>query len=96
MTGKTLNNLMEEKSQTEYLASLNRAFFGDKPADYIVVDGSSTEFIRNATQFALDQNLISYDKQTSDSISDSQYTGLAYRLTPTGRKTLQNLPRSKA
>lgn len=86
MTSQTLDQQME----VEYMGSLYRAFVVGR-ADFIIVDGSSTEFIRNATAFALDKKLIAYDKQTSDARSDSQYTALVYRLTPNGKKEIQKL-----
>jgi len=77
--------------RTEYMQSLYRAFVVGK-ANFIRVDGHSSEFIMDATAFALDENLIEHDPQRSKLISDSQYTGLAYILTKKGKEELARLP----
>jgi hypothetical protein len=73
--------------ETGYLASLNRAFTVGR-ADYVEIDGHSSEFLRKCTNWALGQGILRHDPDTSESVSDSQWTVLAYRLTDHGKQTL--------
>lgn len=74
----------------EYEQSLYRAFIAGG-ANYIFIDGRSGNFLRHCTNFALAEKIIHHDPTTSDAISDSQYTALAYRLTDEGRQRLLSL-----
>ncbi len=71
----------------EYKGSLRRAF---EDADYIIVDGWCNRYIKECTDWALNEGFISPDKMASKKESDSQYTALCYRLTDKGHKELRN------
>jgi hypothetical protein len=74
---------------SEYKACLKRAFI-EGNADYITVDGWCSMFIRQCTDWALEQGWVYFDQKTSDLISESQYTAMCYRLTDKGRQELVN------
>lgn len=82
-----------EAQKFEYLACLRRSFI-DGSADrkaYIVVDGHSGQYLFRVTNWALDNDILYYDSEKSEAISDEQWACLAYRPTKIGWDRIRNL-----
>lgn len=77
---------METYTEKEFLDSFTRAF-RDGQADYITFDGhvARSRFLREATQWGLDNDIIYEDVSMSEMHSDSQWTVQIFRLTEQGR-----------
>lgn len=82
--------MLDEYSPREFIESLTRAFSGPDAADYVIYDGqvARNRFLRECLQWALGKDLIYEDNNTSEMISDSQYTAQAFRLTDLGRRVV--------
>lgn len=80
---------METYTEKEFLDSFTRAF-RDGKADYIVFDGhvARSRFLREATQWGLDNDIIYEDETMGALHSDSQWTVQIFRLTEPGREKL--------
>lgn len=80
------SHLVENYTEKEFLDSFTRAF-RDGKADYITFDGhvARSRFLREATQWGLDNNIIYEDVDMSTLYSDSQWTVQIFRLTDAGR-----------
>lgn len=76
-------------SEKEFLDSFTRAF-RDGKADYITFDGhiARSRFLREATQWGLDNDIIYEDELESAIQSDSQWTVQIFRLTESGREKI--------
>ena len=66
----------------EYLDSFKRAFIKGG-ADYIIIDGWSGGYLRNAVAWGLGEKIIHHDPNIES--GDEQYTIKGYRLTDKGR-----------
>lgn len=80
---------MDTYSEKEFLDSFTRAF-RDGSADYIVFDGhvGRSEFLRQATQWGLDNDIIFEDKTASQMHSEEQWTVQIFRLTEEGKQKI--------
>lgn len=80
---------MAEYTEKEFLDSFTRAF-RDGQADYIVFDGhvGRNPFLRVATQWGVDNDIIYEDEDASEAHSDSQWTVQIFRLTDFGKKKI--------
>jgi len=79
-------NLCKQHFPQEYdwLVSLVRAF-REKKADCIYIDDRRKRFQIQATAFAKNLKLLSFDEKGSD---EQQYTAWEYRLTELGKRVL--------
>lgn len=81
---------MESKipESSRFILTLRMAFAGERKADYVTVDGHSSNYIKECTEWSLKNGLIRFDEKSSCYCSDEQWTILAYRLTVKGKQIL--------
>ncbi len=87
---------MKAYTEEEFLDSFTRAFL-HHGADYIEFDGhvARNRFLREATQWGLDNDIIYEDKTMGLLYSDSQWTVQIFKLTETGKAKIFSSPENK-
>lgn len=78
-------------SEVEYKTSLARAFELGR-ADFIILDGWSSDFNRKSTQWAMASGYLNFCDRASEQQSDEQYTALCYRPTQKLRDEIGDWP----
>jgi hypothetical protein len=73
----------EETEVHAYRQSFLRAF-GDKGADFVIIDSRRNIWLMQAIKWAVEKELLYYDEEESNRRSDEQYTAMAFRPTVQG------------